>query len=139
MAKKHKKRQKISRRQRQAASAPRPAAPKPDQAAAPTVSTDATAPPEASSPAAPPTPSPAAPPPPAPREVKATFSTTRSRGADGIDAALTAIEYPAVRRDLRKLGLTMLFFFAVLAGLTYVGSSTDLINDVGHELFKLWR
>lgn len=134
MAKKHKKRQKISRRKRQAASAAKPTAP--------AASTDVTAPPEANAPATPapaPTPTPPTPPPTRPREVKAEFSTTRTRGGDGIDAELTAIEYPAVRRDLRKLGATMLFFFAVLGALTYVESSTSLINDAGRQLFKLWQ
>ncbi len=120
--KKHKKRAKLSRRVRQTSGVRA----RPTEAAAIT---------EEHKPEPPQTTPVAAPPKPA----AVTFQTATSRGPDGIDEELTKIEYPAVRRDLKRLGVTILAFAAILAGLTVLGNQTDVIDRLGHELFKVWQ
>lgn len=74
-----------------------------------------------------------------PTPVSASFSPTTSRGPDGIEAGLTALEYPAVRADLHRLLYTIIFFSTALAALSVLASQTSLINDLGRALFSLWQ
>lgn len=133
MAQHSKKRKKISRRKRQqtALRAPQkstseepavtPAAPAPTPVAV-------TSPPDSADPSSTP-----------PRKVTAAFTSTTRRGPDGIDSELAAMEYPAVRADLRRLGLTLLVFLLLLAGLSILGNSTNVVNQLGHNIFRLWQ
>ncbi len=149
MAKKLKKRKKLTRRARQGSGAAQGAPPAVDASTASGRPTEP-APATANAAQANPAPSPAAPTPAAAASAPSSagsgsatstvgFRATTKRGPDGIDSKLAASEYPAVRKDLRKLGLTVTFFVAVLAGLTVLGNSTSVISDLGSELFKLWR
>jgi hypothetical protein len=135
MAKKHKKRKKLTRRLRRQQSG----GPEAGSKAIPVKHPAEQAEPE-------PQPEPAAPEPAAEEtaeeslpKVTATFRQTASRGPDGIDQALAATEYPAVRRDLRKLGLTIVFFAAVTAGLAVFNAQTNLVGVLGQDLFRLWQ
>ena len=120
MAKKHKKRRKITRREQTAAAAK--------------------ATPKAKNPI-PPSNDEVLPDPPAKEvrgPVKVAFTRAESRGPDGIDAALAEQEYPAVRRDLRKLGLTIVTFALLLTALKLTADNTQIINQLGDALFRLW-
>lgn len=139
MAKKQKKRKKLTKRARQEASPQPQAAPAEPEAATPPAK-PGTHSPEMSHPTALGGQSNAAPViPPKQSKVAAAFAPTDSRGPDGIDKELAETEYPAIRRDLRKLGLTILCFSAIIAVLTLIGSQTTVIGDAGRELFKLWQ
>lgn len=122
---KHKKRKKLARRARQTASGgPSVSRPVPIEVTADEPVTRVATP---------------APDKPAPEEVTATFKETAKRGADGIDAEVATIEYPAIRRDLRKLGVTFTFFAAVIAGLALLNANSTVLADLGHQLFGLWQ
>lgn len=142
---KSKKRKKLTKRARQAVSE-RAGAASQARATTPSVPPAKSAPPPKPAPHAPELTHPSSvagrPAPDAPGKPKTTVSfrdASAARGPDGIDKEITETEYPAIRRDLRKLGLTFLFFFAIIGGLTVVGGETTLIGDLGSALFKLWQ
>jgi hypothetical protein len=76
-------------------------------------------------------------PPRQPVGVKASFTASPARQSSG--TADTAAEFPYIRRDLRKLGLTIVFFAAILGGLTVLSSQTTALDDLGSYLFTWWR
>ncbi|MSU75868.1 hypothetical protein EXS54_00095 [Patescibacteria group bacterium] len=132
MAKKHKKRRKLSRRERkglghsgpeQRASTPIPVEAEPTSDAAP----------ESTEPAATPEPAPAAAP------VTATFTPTATRGDHGVDKEIEDVEYPAVRRDLRKLGVTIVVLILVIVGLTIWNDHSNVVGHLGSWLFSFWQ
>jgi len=139
MAKKHKKRQKQTRRARQqqgsktqtTGTAPVAASVASTKVSGPTQSNPLA---NTNQPAEP-TQAPAQP----AKPVGASFTPRTRRGPDGIDAELAATEYPAVKRDLRKLGLTIAAFVALLAGLSVLANTTSAVRDLGHNLFQLWQ
>lgn len=73
-----------------------------------------------------------------PTGVTATF-TRADHGPRGIDSKVAELEYASVRRDLRKLGVTIVVFTAIIAGLTVLGSQTSAITDLGSYLFTWWK
>lgn len=128
MAQKSTKRKKLTRRARRAAGITKPkstggGAPRPTEPVAIRVEV------------------PDQPAPPAPVQTTAVrFSdTSRSRTPSGIDESVAAHEYPAIRRDLRKLAVTVVFFAAVIAALAIIGNQTNIVTDLGKQLFTLWR
>ena len=146
MSKKHKKRKKSRRERRgqphvatvdqaasQAASDGRPSdadsgGAVPDESAAPEQPTAA----EPQSPARP--------------TVTATFKPSQPAAAPAQPgpAAPTApttaeeAEYTSVRKDLRKLSLTIVALIVVVAGTVVVNDQTGFVNALGEQLFHLW-
>lgn len=71
---------------------------------------------------------------------RVTFSNAAAGRTDaGIDKRLAEIELPAIRRDLRKLALTLSTFGVIFIGLAVVGTHTDLVQQLGKSLFSLWQ
>lgn len=70
---------------------------------------------------------------------KVAFQTEQTKAPSGIDEELAAREYPAVRRDLKKLSLTIAVFVLIIAGLGVLGSTTNVIGNLGDHLFRLWQ
>ncbi len=145
VSKKHKKRRKLTRRQRQ--QQPVPAATEAaasDQPKADTLpqSTASTADqPKIDTPAAEPT-APDAPPtnPPAAATADTVrFAVDTKRNQSGLDQSIAEREIPTVRRDLRKLGFSVIVLGLVLAGLTALADQTTVISNLGEQLFRLWQ
>lgn len=139
MSKKHKKRKKLSRRERQQAGLTKPAAPSADEPETVKVVVPAEPKPAAAEPVREaktvPKPEKAA----AVAKTTVSFSTKTNRGPDGIDQQLAAVEYPAVKRDLRKLGITIVAFALIIGGLVMLNNETGLVGSLGNNLFKLWQ
>lgn len=77
---------------------------------------------------------------PRPAAVTATFAQSgATRQKEGIEQRLATIEFTAVRRDLRKLAVTIVLFVAILIGLTILNSQTTAIKDLGAWLFTWWQ
>ncbi len=144
MSKKHKKRKK-SRRERKGQPVQAGADTRPIGTEQGGAESDGSAParPPASGPAEPAS---AQPQQPAPRPaVTATFTPSEPAPAAGAPAApapaesAEAAEYTAVRKDLRKLGLTILACVAVVAGLVVLNDRTGFVGALGEQLFHLWE
>lgn len=130
MSKKHKKRKK-TRRERKG---------QPQAAASTQTSVSAETPAPAPTPAtsespAQPTPRPA---------ITATFKPTPSSAAQivsGPSAPTNAeeAEYTSVRKDLRKLGFTIIAGIAVVIGLVILNDQTGFVGTLGEQLFHLWE
>lgn len=70
----------------------------------------------------------------------ATFGAAQAaRRHDGLEQRLADIEFSAVRRDLRKLAVTIVLFTAIIVGLTILNSQTTAIKDLGAWLFTWWQ
>lgn len=81
-----------------------------------------------------------APPAPAGGSTRVTFRDAgRGRTDAGIDRRLAEIELPAIRRDLRKLAVTLGVFGVIFAGLAIIGTHTDAVQELGASLFSLWE
>lgn len=81
-----------------------------------------------------------APPAPAAAATTVTFrDQSRERSPEGVDAELAAAEYPAVQADLRKLGVTIVVFAAVITALALLQAQTGAVTDLGERLFRLWQ
>jgi hypothetical protein len=79
-------------------------------------------------------------PPVTPQGVKVRFSdSSRTRTDTGIDERLSEVELPAIRKDLRKLAVTLTVFGIIFAGLAVVGTQTDMVQQLGEKLFTLWQ
>lgn len=48
-------------------------------------------------------------------------------------------EYVSVRKDLRKLGLTVVAFVVIVAALTVLNAQTGFVGSLGNGLFHLWQ
>ncbi len=48
-------------------------------------------------------------------------------------------EYVSVRKDLRKLGLTVVAFVVIITALAVINAQTGFVGSLGSGLFHLWR
>lgn len=79
-------------------------------------------------------------PPVAPQGVTVRFSdSSRPRTNVGIDERMAEVELPAIRKDLRKLAITLSVFGVIFVGLAIVGTHTSMVQDLGDKLFTLWQ
>lgn len=129
--KKHKKRKKHSRRERHAAaSSPRPAAGAlPVTEAGPAATPDPPEQPPVTEDMAPaPKPAPAA----EPASVTATFTPSTKT------EVLVAEEQRWIARDLKRLGVQVLVFIALVAAIGVWDAQTGIVSALGTSLFGLW-
>lgn len=71
---------------------------------------------------------------------RVTFSNAAATRTDtGIDKRLAEIELPAIRKDLKKLALTLSTFGVIFVGLAVLGTQTDMVQQLGKSLFSLWQ
>lgn len=131
MAKKHKRRKKLSRRERRGLPKQQP-----EQATSPQAQPAADIPEPESEPLTGDQPEAEAA---QPVPVTATFTPSAARGERGIDRETEEVEYPAVRRDLRKLGITIAVLVLIIAGLSVWNDRTGVVGDVGNWLFSFWQ
>ena len=121
MAKRHKKKRKPSRKARVGQ-------PKPRRAAEPAASVPE---PDAISPEGTQPEAEAA----EPVRVKATFTPAAPTPVSGSEPA----EFGPVRKDLRKLGLTIIGLIVIMAGLVVWNDQTNVVGELGEKLFSLWQ
>lgn len=144
-----KKKRKLSRRQRQAAavsgkSAKKPATPK---GRAATKEREISVPPVAPldpqaaitpEPTPTPDPEPATGPEPShPRQTSPAVSAVFKPAKQSTEAVKAEQEH--IGRDLKRLGVQLGIVAVIIAGLAVLNAQTDIVGDIGRELFKLWN
>ncbi len=143
VSKKHKKRRKLTRRQRQQQPVPAAteaaATDQPKANTLPQSTANTTDQPNLDTSAAEPTAPDTSPANPAATAGTVRFAVDTKRNQSGLDQSIAEREIPTVRRDLRKLGFSVIVLGLVLAGLTVLADQTTVISDLGEQLFRLWQ
>lgn len=120
---KRKRKKKLSRRERKAHPERVPSAPAP---AAPETPSEPAAESQPATPTAP------------PASVTASFKPTPPP-AEASSGSSEPAEFTAVRKDLRKLWVTIAVLILIVAGLTVWNAQTDVIGNLGDAMFSWWQ